>query len=91
MISYENFWKIIKERNITQYKLIYHHEISTSLIHRLKKNKPITTKTIDRLCEIIGCEVGDIISYIPNEKIEPGLTYGSYVASEEEYRTKKDN
>lgn len=88
MITYKNFWKTIREKNISQYKLINQHDISTSLIHRLKKEEPITTTTIDRLCEIIGCEVSDIISYIPDEKVDSELLYGSYVASGNEYRTK---
>lgn len=88
MITYENFWKTIKEKNISQYKLINQHDISTSLMNRLKKDKPITTTTIDRLCEIIGCEVGDIISYIPDEKIDSELLYGNYVAFDNEYPSK---
>lgn len=90
MISYENFRKTIKEKKISQYKLINHHDISTSLIHRLKKGKPITTTTIDRLCEIIGCEVGDIISYIPNKKADSELHFGNYVASEDKYNPESE-
>lgn len=87
MITYDNFWKTMKEKGISQYRLINYHEISTSLIHRLKKNLPINTTTIDRLCEIIGCDVADILTYTPNETIGIDLDYGSYVASDKEYQS----
>lgn len=63
MISYEPFYKTMKEKGITTYKLINNHHISRSLIDRLKHNKPITTVTINDLCEILQCNVEDILVY----------------------------
>ena len=63
MISYEPFFKTLKEKNITTYKLITKHNISRSLIDRLKHNKPITTVTLNDLCSILDCKVEDIVIY----------------------------
>ena len=63
MISYEPFFKTLKEKNITTYKLITRHNISRSLIDRLKHNKPITTVTLNDLCSILECNVEDIVLY----------------------------
>lgn len=63
MISYEPFYKTLKEKNISTYKLINQYGISRSLLDRLKHNKPITTVTIDDLCKILSCNVEDIIEY----------------------------
>lgn len=89
MITYNNIWTIMKDKNISQYKLIYHHGISTSLIDRLKKNKPITTSTLDRLCKILGCEVNDILSYTPNDECINEIEPGEFVASDNSYKCKK--
>jgi len=70
MISYEPFYKTIKSKNISTYKLITQHGISRSLIDRLKHNKPISTVTINDLCSILHCKVEDILLFIednPNE------------------------
>ncbi|MBR2418034.1 MAG: helix-turn-helix transcriptional regulator [Clostridia bacterium] len=67
MISYEPFYKTIKEKNISTYKLINQHGISRSLIDRLKHNKPISTVTLDDLCAILDCKVEDILQYIKDE------------------------
>ncbi len=61
MISYEPFFNTIKKKNITTYKLINQHNISRSLIDRLKHNKPITTVTLDDLCNILECNVEDVL------------------------------
>ena len=63
MISYEPFFKTLKEKNVTTYKLITHHNISRSLIDRLKHDRPITTVTLNDLCKILECKVEDIMVY----------------------------
>ncbi len=64
MISYEPFYKTLKNKNISTYKLINKFGISRSLLDRLKHNKPITTVTINDLCKILDCEIADIVKYI---------------------------
>ncbi len=64
MISYEPFYKTIKEKNISTYKLITQYGLSRSLIDRLKHNKPISTVTLNDLCTILHCKVEDIILFI---------------------------
>ncbi len=63
MITYEPFYRTLKEKNLSTYKLINDYGISRSLLDRLKHNKPITTVTIDDLCKILDCNVEDIICY----------------------------
>ncbi len=63
MISYEPFYKTLKEKNITEYYLIYKQGMSANTLHRMKKGCPITTDTLNTLCFILDCEVSDIIRY----------------------------
>ena len=67
MITYEPFYKTIKEKGITTYKLITEYQLSSSLLDRLKHNKPITTVTINDLCKILDCEVSDVVKYVPDD------------------------
>ena len=64
MISYDPFYKTIKEKDISTYKLITQYGLSRSLIDRLKHNKPISTVTLNDLCTILHCRVEDIILFI---------------------------
>ena len=63
MITYEKLWQTMKERNITTYHLITYHNISRGLISRLKKGEAMTTNTLNNLCNILDCDVTDILTY----------------------------
>ncbi len=60
----------MKEKHISSYRLINYYQISRSMLDRLKHDKPITTTTLNSLCEILDCRVEDIITYIPDKKDE---------------------
>ena len=67
MISYEPFYKTIKEKNMTTYRLIKEHNISRSLLDRLKHNRPISTVTLNDLCSILKCNVEDVLIFIEDK------------------------
>ena len=63
MINYRRLWEKLKEENISQYYL--HSEgISNSTLTRLKRNEHVSTDTINKLCQILQCNVEDIMEYI---------------------------
>lgn len=63
MISYAPFYKTLKKKGITTYKLIQRYGFSRSLIDRLKHDKPLSTVTINDLCAALDCNVEDILRY----------------------------
>lgn len=64
MIVYDKLWETLKERGISQYKLIKAHGISTGQLDRLRKNGNVNTYTLDQLCKILECELSDIATFI---------------------------
>ena len=62
MITYEPFWNTLKNSDESTYTLIYNHNLSSSTIDRLRKNKPLSTTTLNDLCRILDCDINDIIS-----------------------------
>ena len=64
VISYEPFYETLFKRNVTEYNLIYKQGFSANTLYRMKKGKPISTKTLDALCEVLDCDVEDIIRYV---------------------------
>ena len=63
MIEYTPFWETIKKKNIITYKLIKKYSVRSSTIHRIRHNEPLSTVTIDLLCEILDCNVEDILVF----------------------------
>lgn len=64
MISYEPFWKTLKKKNISTYSLIHRFNISSATIDRIKKGGGITTTKLDDICNILDCNVEDVIKHL---------------------------
>ncbi len=71
MIDYTPFWKTLETSSETTYTLITKHHISSSIIDKLRKNKPMNTTTLNDLCRILNCKLEDIAQYIPSDKDQP--------------------
>ena len=67
MISYAPLCKTMKEKNISQYRLIKDFGMSRGQLARLKKNENITTYTLNQLCRILNCGIEDVVVYISDE------------------------
>ena len=67
MISYSPFWNTLKNSNETTYTLINKHHISSAIIDKLRKDKPMNTTTLNDLCRILNCNIQDLATYIPCE------------------------
>lgn len=71
MIEYSPFWETLKSSPETTYTLINKHRISSSIIDKLRNNKPLNTTTINDLCRILNCDICDIARYIPSDTDQP--------------------
>ena len=67
MISYRRLWETMREKGVTQYKLINKYHISPSQITRMKRNESVSTHTIEMFCKILDCRVEDVMEYIPED------------------------
>ncbi len=68
MIVYDNLWKVMKAKGISQYALIKTYHVSPAQITRLKRNESVSTHTIEMFCKILKCNVADIMEYIEDEE-----------------------
>ena len=50
MIVYDKLWQTMKEKNVSQYRLIKEFHISTEQLDRLRKNENVNTYTLNQLC-----------------------------------------
>lgn len=64
MISYRPFWDTLEKSNESTYTLITKHHVSSAIINKLRKNKPMNTATINDLCRILNCSIEQIAEYI---------------------------
>ena len=65
MIVFDRLWVTMKEKGVSTYMLREKCAIDSKTIRRLKANENIETKTLDKLCTILDCQLQDIAEYIP--------------------------
>ena len=63
MIVFDKLWGTMKSKGFSTYKLRETCGIDSKTIRRLKANENVETKTIDKLCASLGCDVSDIMEY----------------------------
>ena len=67
MIRYDPLWQTMKAKNISQYKLIKDYGVDKAQLHCLRKNMVVKTLILNTLCEILDCNIEDIIEYVTDE------------------------
>ncbi len=68
MISYEPLWATMKKKGVSTYTLIKKYSFSKGTLDSLKQGRNISTSTLDDLCNILDCDVEEVLRHIPDEK-----------------------
>ena len=68
-ISYNKLWKRMIDQNINRTQLKEKAKISTNAVAKLGKNEPVSMETLDKICKVFDCNIGDIMEFI-NESNE---------------------
>ena len=68
MICFDRLWETMKQKGISQYTLIKKHHVSPGQITRLKRNESVSTHTIDMFCDILDCQVEDVMEYTRDDE-----------------------
>ena len=63
MITFEKLWKTMAEKGVSTYTLRERCGIDSKTIRRLKANDNIETKTLNKLCSALKCQIQDIMEY----------------------------
>lgn len=64
MIKFDRLWETMKEKNVTTYQLRERCGIDSKTIRRLRANENMETKTMNKLCSVLGCRLEDIAEYV---------------------------
>lgn len=67
MIIYDPLWKTMAEKGFNTYILREKYGLSGSTVQRLKKNKPVSTNTLNMLCALLKCTLSDVAEYVEGE------------------------
>lgn len=66
-IVYTKLLRLLKERQISFYRLKKSADIAEGTMNHLRKNCSVSTETLNRVCRALHCQPGDIMEYIEDE------------------------
>lgn len=66
MISYNNLWKLLIDKQLSKTDLRIKAGLTTSALAQLGKNEYVSLKTIEKICLALDCEIADIVSLEKN-------------------------
>lgn len=67
MITYDRLWTTMRKKDVTQYDLYTKYNMNRSQLNRLRHNKNVQINTIDKLCNILRCNVEDIMEHFDDD------------------------
>lgn len=67
-IKYDKLIKKMQEAGITSYTLKRDKVIGQATYKKIMEGGHIDTRTIEKLCELLDCQPGDIIEYVKDEE-----------------------
>lgn len=73
MMSFEPLWETMKQKGITTYKLTNNYNVSRGTLDNLKHDRNVTLITVERMCEILDCNVENVVVYKKNKETENNL------------------
>ena len=66
-IVYDKLLRLMEVRGLSTYRIRKERIISESTLQKIRENKAITTDSIAALCEVLHCQPGDLMEYVPDQ------------------------
>ena len=65
-VSYNGLWKLLIDKNMKKVDLINNLGISSSTVAKMTKGETVSMNILEKICDEMDCDFGDIIHYEKN-------------------------
>ena len=69
-ISYNKLWKLLVDRKTSKADLRKAAGIAPNTMTRLRRDEEVTLTVLNKICAVLGADIGDIMEFLPEEKAE---------------------
>ena len=69
-VCYDKLWKLLIDKKMNKTELKESAGISFNVLARMGKNEPISFDSIEKICSMLKCDIGDIIEIKNNQVME---------------------
>lgn len=63
-------WKILIDKEMNKGALCSKAKISKGTMAKMTNNEPVTLTVIEKICEVLQCDIGDVVQIVDIEKRE---------------------
>ena len=67
-ISYNKLWKLLIDKKMTAADLRKQADIAPNTLTRMKKDQEVTMQVLERICDVLGTDLGEIVEYYPDNE-----------------------
>lgn len=67
VIKFDRLWDTMRRKGVSTYLLREKCGIDNKTIRRLRANENIETKTLNKLCTVLDCELSDIAEFVKDD------------------------
>lgn len=69
-IRYNKLWKRLIDENMMKVDLRNRADITTNALAKLGKNEHVSTAILEKVCNVLRCNIEDIMEFVPDEERE---------------------
>ena len=69
-VSYRKLWMKIAEKEMTNPKVRELADVSASTFTKMKKNEYVSIESLEKIANVLGCEIGDLIEIVKKDTEE---------------------
>lgn len=62
-ISYNGLWKLLIDNNMNKTDLMNEVKLSSGTIAKMSKGKPVSMLVLEKICDKLDCDFGDLVHY----------------------------
>ena len=65
-VSYKKLWKLLIDKDMKKKDLQTAAGVSWASVTKLSKGKTVSMEVLIKICNVLECDIGDIVELIPN-------------------------
>ena len=69
-VSYNKLWKLLVDKKMSKADLRKTADIAPNTMTKLRRDEPVTLAILGRICMVLECDYGDIMTYVPETNID---------------------
>ena len=67
-MNYNKLWKLLIDKGINKTELRLKIGMGTSTLAKMSANENVSLDIIEKICNLLNCQPGDIMEYIPDNE-----------------------